>query len=213
MFAALAHLAVRFRWPLLGIWAVLAVTLAPFGASVTSHLKPSGYDDPSSESFRAGRMVLREFGVGDADLVPLYTVPSGSVQDEAPRAAISAALDRVAKDPSVERVLSFYNTGAAPLVSRDGTRTFAVITLRGDDKQKIDAIDHLEPLLTADGVTVQYGGAIPVFKAFTKTAEEDLRRAEMIAFPLTAVLLAVIFGSVVSATLPLALGGTAILLA
>src|SRR5207244_5605294 len=45
---------------------------------------------------------------------------------------------------------------------------------------------------------------------FNKTIEKDLRRAELISFPITALLLLLIFRTAVAAALPLILGGLAI---
>ena len=213
MFAALARFAFRYRWAVLAVYVVLLPVAAFVGSGVFTALKPGGYDDPSTQSFKARQEILRQFGIGSADVVPLYTVRSGAAQDDAAKSAIGTALDHVAKDPSVTRVLSFYNTGAPQFISRDSTRTFAVISLKGDDQAKIDTFHRLEPLLRADGVTTQFGGEIPVFEAFNKTVEMDLRRAEIVAFPVTAVLLVVIFGSLVSASVPLVLGVFAILFA
>ncbi|MGH2602726.1 MAG: MMPL family transporter, partial [Dehalococcoidia bacterium] len=98
-------------------------------------------------------------------------------------------------------------------VSPDNRRTFAVISLRGNEKEKIEALERLERLLRVDGIETQFGGEIPVFEALTETTERDLQRAELIAFPITAVLLVVIFGSVVAAGVPLILGAFAIVFA
>jgi|GEM_PF-76169 len=213
MFFALARFAYRFRWPVLAVYLVLLPPAAIFGSSVFSALQPGGYDDPSTESYKAQQLLQETFGLGSADLVPLYTVSSGSVKDEPAQAAITAALDQAARDPAVERVLSFYNTGAAPLVSPDNRRTFAVLSLRGDDKSKIEALERLEGLLRANSVETSFGGEVPVFRALNHQTESDLQRGEMFAFPITAVLLVIIFGSVVAAGVPLVMGGIAIVFA
>ncbi len=54
------------------------------------------------------------------------------------------------------------------------------------------------------------GGPAQVFRQVSTTVEEDLVRAEMIAFPITLILLVLVFGSLVSAFLPLIVGGIAI---
>src|SRR5207302_1430928 len=54
------------------------------------------------------------------------------------------------------------------------------------------------------------GGAIPVNMAVATTVEADLKRAEAVAFPITAVLLLFFFGSAASASLPLMLGALSI---
>ncbi|MHB8575834.1 MAG: MMPL family transporter [Dehalococcoidia bacterium] len=213
MFAGLARFAFRYRWAVLAVYVILLPLAAVEGSGVFKALKPGGYDDPSTQSFKARQQILAEFGVGAADVVTLYTVRTGTVQDDAAKRTIGSTLDTVAEDPAVVRVLSLYNTGAAQFVSRNGTQTFAVVSLKGDDQAKIDAFHRLEPQLRADGVTTQFGGEIPVFEAFNKTVEQDLRRAEIIAFPVTAILLVVIFGSAVAAGVPLVLGIFAIVFA
>ncbi|MGH2584431.1 MAG: MMPL family transporter, partial [Dehalococcoidia bacterium] len=92
------------------------------------------------------------------------------------------------------------------------TRTFAVISLHGDAAEKEETAERIEPLLTAEGTTVQFGGVVPAGTALTEAVESGLQRAEMIAFPITAALLVLIFGSLVSASLPLILGALAIVL-
>lgn len=213
MFAALARLTVRFRWPVLVFFLLLFPVAGVFGGGVFGALKPGGFDDPTAESTRAHDALLRALGAGRADIIALYTAPSSSVDDEAVRTAITKALDNAAVDPAVERVTSFYNTGASPFVSRDRTRTFAVVTLRGDEEQRAEAAHRVELLLRAEGVPTQFGGFVPFSEDVRTTLEEDLRRAELIAFPITAVLLIVVFGSLVAAGVPLLLGGLAIVLA
>ena len=57
-----------------------------------------------------------------------------------------------------------------------------------------------------DATTVHAGGLAVVNSAITHTIERDLQLAEMIAIPITLVLLVWVFGSVVAALLPLAVG-------
>jgi trehalose monomycolate/heme transporter len=213
MFAALARFSYRRRWPVLIAFLVLFPVASVFGGGVFASLKSGGFDDPTAESIRAEARIASTLGSGNADLIALYTLPGSNAEDPAVRAAITAATDRAAADPAVARVSSFYSTNAPQFVSRDGTRTFAVLSLRGDDDEKEQAAKRIEPLLRADGLGVQFGGFVAVGTAINHAVESDLQRAEMIAFPITAVLLIVIFGSLVSAGVPLLLGGLAILLA
>jgi len=54
-------------------------------------------------------------------------------------------------------------------------------------------------------------GNVPVNKAFNTTLESDLQRAEYISLPVSLILLLLIFGAVVAASLPVAVGLLAIL--
>src|SRR5262249_15852157 len=59
-------------------------------------------------------------------------------------------------------------------------------------------------------ITVRVGGFAEVNRQINHNVEQDLVRAELIAFPITLVLLIVVFGSVVAAGLPLLVGVLAI---
>ena len=76
------------------------------------------------------------------------------------------------------------------------------------DDRVDDWIEENGPRYVRDdgAVAVEPGGSAAVFHEVGTTIEEDLLTAEMIALPITLVLLVVIFGSVVAATLPLAIG-------
>ncbi len=214
MFSGLARFSYRFRWPVLIVGLVLAPIAAFLGGGVFSVLKPGGYDDPSTESYKARQETLEHFGIGRADLVALYSVDEGSIRDQAPADSIRAAVTRGADDDAVLLAVSFFNTNAANFISENGDRTFAVFTLEGDEAERIEATERLEEVLHAEGdVTTEFGGEIPVFEAFNHTVEKDLQRAELIVFPITAIMLLIIFRSLVAAAVPLILGGLGIVMA
>src|SRR5215203_4926386 len=213
MFASLGRISYRHRWPVLIAFLVLLPVAAVIGGGAFAVLSPGGFEDPTAESIRARELLADRLDTGGADLIALYTVAGGSIDDPEVRAAVTAVLAQVAHDPSVERVTSLFNTGAPQFVSADRTRTFAVVSLRGDDAEKERVAERLEPVLAANGASVQFGGSVPAGTAINKAVEGGLTRAELIAFPVTAVLLFFIFGSLVSATVPLVLGALAILLA
>ena len=49
-------------------------------------------------------------------------------------------------------------------------------------------------------------GGIAIFSDLNEASERDLRRAEIITLPLVLIALVVVFGSIVAAGLPLAMG-------
>lgn len=192
-------------------FAVLVPVAALFGAGVLRELQPGGFRDPEAESSIVADMT-RRFVAGD--LVVLYSLQpgnsAGTVDDIEGFAALAEALTRAEADPDVARVVSFVSTGAPWLVSRDRTRTVALVTLKGNDVAKVAAAARLRPAFAAAGFDVQFGGYTPVFQGITSTVEHDLRRAELYALPLTLLLLLLLFRSVVSAAIPVILGGCAI---
>lgn len=205
--AWLARLIVRLRYVVVAVYALIAVVCASFGAGVLAELKPGGFRDPTAESTIAAERA-RHFTSGD--LVVIYRAISGTVDDVEGWAALVPALTRAEEDPSVEKVVSFFTTGAPWLLSKDRTSTVVLITLRGSDLEKVAASQRLLGVLSAEGFALTRGGYAPVFDAITSTVEHDLRRAELWAMPLTLLLLLLLFRSLISAALPVILGGVAV---
>jgi RND superfamily putative drug exporter len=111
----------------------------------------------------------------------------------------------------VESVTSVFNTGNDAMVSFDRSQTFAVISMNGDVDENSEALPSIESALRASSVPVEIGGFVPTFDSVNDQVESDLRRAELLAFPIVAVLLIIVFGSLVASLLPLLIGGLSIL--
>jgi uncharacterized membrane protein YdfJ with MMPL/SSD domain len=96
------------------------------------------------------------------------------------------------------------------MVARDGRSTYVAASFRAmSDGAVRDAAERLESRF--DGVPgVRLGGQAVGFSEVNRTVESDLRRAELIAFPLLFILSLLFFRSLVAALLPLLVGGLAI---
>ena len=105
MFAALGRLSFRFRYVIAIAYAVLVVPLIIVGLPVFERLRAGGFEDPTSESWYVYKTLEREIKVGGADILALYTAPSGTVDDIEAYTAALDAIARVEKDPDRTRVV------------------------------------------------------------------------------------------------------------
>ena len=97
-------------------------------------------------------------------------------------------------------------------MSDDRRATYAVLTLTaGDENERNAAVDRIEAGLRADGLETAVGGGVAINRDINDMVSSDIAKAETISLPILAVLLVVIFGSLAAASLPLAIGGVAIL--
>lgn len=204
---------IRRRGVVIGLYAILAPIALVLSASVLPMLKAGGFEDPGRESWQAFEVIQREFGSGTGDILALYTAETGTVDDVAVMAGIQTVTSRLEDDPGVGTVQSVYNTDATHFVSRDRTRTFLVVDLLGDEHGKTEAFLRLQPDFEVEELTLEFGGLIPTNHSVFETIRRDLTRAEMLAFPLTALVVFLIFGSPASVGILLAAGGCSILFA
>ncbi|HZB47600.1 MAG TPA: MMPL family transporter, partial [Mycobacteriales bacterium] len=210
MFEALGRVAFRRRWWVIAAAVAFLAFAGGWGTGVFGSLTGAGFDDPGSDSYRAAERAAAELGRDDADVVVLYRSPDRTVDDPAFRQAVTGTLAALPADV-VERTTTYYSTGAAGLVSEDRRGTYAVLVLRGDEEQRTEGLEAIEDQLAAPGLETGIGGQVTVGRDIEERIGADIARAEMLSLPVLLVLLVVIFGSVVAAGLPLAIGVLAIL--
>ena len=215
MFTRLGHLAVRRRRTVLAFSIASLVLAAVIGGQVFDRLLSGGFDDPDSESVRAAEYLEDEFGTGAPDLVLLVTAANGDIDDPTVVAEGRAITDEIAAIAGTDDVVSYWSLGSPDaLASQNGDRAMVLLRILGeeDDPDRVDLVGELlETYDTERGpVRVQPAGFEAVFEEVGSTIEGDLARAEAIAIPLTLLLLIVVFGGIVAALLPVAVGAASV---
>ena len=212
MFEAWGHVVYRRRRLVLVIATLGVIFAAVWGTGVFGALQSAGgFNDPGSQSQRATDLATRAFGRDAADVVVLYRSQSLTVHDAAYRAAVTRTLAALPRQ-QVTSAVSYWSTGSAQFASTDGHQTYAVLRLAGaDDAAQIKSFDAIKNKLAAPGLTERAGGQIPTEEAINKQVTADIGRAEGISMPVLLVMLLLIFGGLAAASLPLAIGGIAIL--
>jgi RND superfamily putative drug exporter len=195
----------RRRWVLAG-WALVVLAAVPLAANQTDHLTGGGFDVPGSQSKAVSDALEKDFGnQADGIAVLLRAEPQarpGQLSAAVLRVRRSVAgLDGVALPPATAR-------RAAVELRRGGT---ALLPLRSDrtSDQLIDSASSLrsdlDPGTTANGVTAYLAGQPTIWAGMQELSKEDLAQAETSGFPIVALILLVVFGSLAAAALPLAL--------
>ncbi len=207
MFDLLARLADR-RARRIGLLAIGFFLLAgAAGGSVADRLDPYGADDPATESVQAKNQL------NDAGLrVPgvIVVLDHAPVSSPATRARVARLERELGRRDDVQSVSSFYNTRSTDFVSNDRRSTYISVALTPtDDKEwQESGAEIAEQLEGRPGITV--GGAAVAQQQVNDQVEKDLRRAEMLAFPLLLLLSLIFFRSLVAALLPVMVGLLAI---
>ena len=86
------------------------------------------------------------------------------------------------------------------------------IAIAGDnDTESTRNFKAVREAFYIDGVDVELAGLLPVAYGLNDTMAEDVKRLEMLAIPAVGILLFFVFGGIVAASLPLAIGALAVL--
>ncbi|WP_338676900.1 MMPL family transporter [Streptomyces sp. SCSIO 30461] len=201
--------------PRLSLLLALVVTaLAVFaGSGAADRLSSGGWDDPGSQSSYAAKALDREFPGARPNLLLLVDGRGKGVDDPAVAGEAARLVKRLSAEEGVTGVGSYWQSKSPSLRSQDGREALIAARIEGDEKEAGEVLERIAPgYRGAHGpVEVSIGGPVAVMHDMQTIIQEDLLRAEMIALPVTLVLLVMVFGSAVAAMLPLVIGVVAIL--
>ncbi|KQX78954.1 MMPL family transporter [Streptomyces clavifer] len=201
--------------PRLSLLAALVITaLAVFaGSGVADRMGSGGWEAPDAESTYTTRVLEREFPASQPNLLLLVDSGGASVDDPAVAAEAARLTERLAGERGITGVGSYWQTTSPALRSEDGHEAIVAARIEGDEKTAGDTLDRIAPAYRGvhGPVEVSVGGPVAVRHEMQTIIQEDLLRAELIALPVTLVLLVMVFGSAIAALLPLGVGIVAIL--
>ncbi|AZK98008.1 MULTISPECIES: MMPL family transporter [Streptomyces] len=213
MFERLAELVIR-RSRLILVVAVVALALmGAAGVGAFGKLLGGGFDDPASQSTRAGEVIGEKFG-GETNLVLLVRAPGGRVDAPAARQHGRALVAGLRKEQGLENVISYWDTDHPDLRSGDAREALVLAHVKGDETQQDETAKSIIETWTGDylgALTVRAGGGTAVGDDIGTQVGKDLVLAEAIAVPITLILLLFVFGSAVAALLPLVIGVFAVM--
>jgi uncharacterized membrane protein YdfJ with MMPL/SSD domain len=196
----------RRRWVLLA-WVAIVVLALPLASHQTDHLTGGGFDVPGSQSKAVSDALVRDFGA-DADGIAVLLRAEAGAGHAARAAAVArvrravAGLDQVKLSPAVARRAEgrLASTGTAMLPLRSEQSSDRLIDSASTLREELD------PGTAQGGVTTYLAGQPTIWAGMQELSKHDLAQAEASGFPIVALILLVVFGSLAAAALPLALG-------
>jgi uncharacterized membrane protein YdfJ with MMPL/SSD domain len=201
----------RRRW-VVAAWVLILLLALPFAAKQTEHLTGGGFDVPGSQSMKVSEALQEDFGSqADGIAVVLQAAPEAGAAERAEAVARVrsqvATLDEVTLPPA-----------AAAQARRQLQDSDVVLLPLRSDLSSDELIDPaatlregLDPGEAAGGVTPYLVGQPTIWAGMQEISKEDLAKAESIGFPIVAIILLVVFGSLAAAALPLTLGFVSVL--
>jgi RND superfamily putative drug exporter len=200
IFATLGRLCARKRWWVIGVWAAVLVTFGVFAPKLADELTPGGFEISGSTSEQARITILDRFGADyPTTLTAVVTMNDGVTDVTALNRVAGRVRAALSTDPLVGKV-------SEPLTGRDARRVFLVAGIRAglDDalKESDRVIAAARSAATAD-VRVELTGAPAIFADFDAVNQTDLHRSEVIQVPIVLLILLLVLGSLIAASLPI----------
>jgi uncharacterized membrane protein YdfJ with MMPL/SSD domain len=210
MIDRLSQLAVARTRRVLILAGALFLLAAAFGVPVVSILKSESADfqDPHAQNQQVLRAI--EHDTGQAAYYGVAGLVSSNTDirtDGAAQARAAHVVALLSKQPGFQRALDYPATHLPELLSRDGRQT-VVLAAFATRERSAQAVEHVRPRIT--GSDVRLGGNDVAFNEINKRTSSDLATAEAFAFPILLLLSFWVFRGLIAASLPLLVGGFAI---
>src|SRR5262249_17802751 len=190
--------------------AVAAVT-APLGIQVHDRLNPRGFEVPGSGSEKARALIMRASGADPGNSVLALVRLPAPYGTTGARRALGGVEARLRRDPAVVAVVDAASAHNPAMVGRDRPTTYVLAALRPlDNPRQGDGGKRLLGTFAGDR-RVTLGGNPVANHEISKTIEDDLRRAELLAVPLIVLLSFFLFRGLVASLLAPLAGGITVL--
>ena len=212
MFSAWGAFVYRFRRPTLVIAVLFAIASASLASQVTGALSAGGWTDPDSESAAVTERLTRDFGAGGGAIIAVFRGTGGDhARSEGFQRTIAASLDRLVADDRVDSSIGWAETRDDRFISTDGTSAYVVVRLGITDEAAVDQMPELRALIDypTDPI-LQLTGVAPATQDQAEQSEKELLQAETVSFPFAALILILVFASLVAAGMPLLVAALAI---
>lgn len=210
MFRSLGRFAVRRRWAVIVVWALLCLASVPFAPQVHQVLQPGGFANPNTQGAQGLQLLHQELGATLSSVTLVFSHPDKRATDPDYAAEVNRILTSLASHPKARQIVGLGSTGAGRFISKDGHTTYAGIGLDATTPEAQRLMPELRALLPQTWLQVWITGGPAAYADIELVSQRDLARSEAVSFPLALLSLLVVFGSVVAAGMPVLVGGVAV---
>ena len=209
----LASLQFHGRWLFVLAWIVAAAVAAPLALQANQNLKPGGFTSEQFPSVQAWEVFQSELGVTPISLEIVVQHDQYTAYDDEFIATVTNIITVVEAFPDVTQINSHLTDPAR--VSTDGHTAHISVGIDLALEESVEFVSDLPPFAPEDGFRIIMTGGPSLYRDLGVASAEDLRRGELVALPLAAIVLVLVFGTLAAAIMPVVTGaiGTGIGLA
>ena len=188
------------------VWGLLTLVSLALTPSLDKALQETGVVDETGVAYLTQQLLQQELKLDPNALTLVFQRFQNSAADTA-QSEIEQTINSVRSLPVVSTVVSVDEH--PEYQSSDGQTQYSVIQLRVKEHGLVPALDQIEQVLSqhpSQQVRTFLTGKPAIEREVQRIAKADLGRVELWILPVMLVVLVVVFGSIVAATMPIAMG-------
>lgn len=199
------------RIAIISLWVVLLLACIPFIPHIMTSFKTTGFVDEKSKSVMADKYLERELGVGRNRILISYSHDTLVASNASFINQIKKSLSHLKKFPIKHNII--YPDNFNKQISKDKHTAFVVVSFKKSAPLTQQELAQFKALIKPPSTLDMKFGGEPIFiDDINKQTQKDLYKADMVAAPVSVVIMILIFGTLVAAFVPIILGGSCALL-
>ncbi len=211
----------KWRWPIIAAWMVIAVVAAFRAGGTVGKLELSGGASEVTEARLADSLLSSRFPKPLNEFLAV-TARGPASMSEGPGGDLVDALVAVSeRNPAVTGTISWHSSRDSAFISADGRISFFLVALDSGGPRAAAAVTQLRAaydsvlrrIADRDAYQVKVTGRTALDIDIREVSADDAARNERMLIPVTLAILVLAFGALVAAALPIVVGVTAIAVA
>ncbi len=198
----------RHRYLVVVVWGIALLAMLPVAPRAQERLLSGGFSNEDFPSAQASKLLNERF---DRDPISLLFIVGHEryrpYSPEFDRETLRL-IEQIESDPNVSHVRSYLTEPG--MLSDDGELGLIDVGLDLAIEDSLVVLDEVSGRIDQIDLDVVMTGAPPLYRDIVIASGEDFRRGELVAFPLAVVTLLIVFGTIVAAVMPAAVGGVAV---
>lgn len=211
MFARLAQFITRYPVQVILIWGVLVLLAIPAARLAPQNLAANASDVKNSEAQKVTQIYTEQFAQQSVDRTVLVSESTLPENDPRFRQVYNQLIAKIERLEGVIRLSRYDAPSPLQQQSQDGKITATWLDTRLENGEAvIESLRREAKAAQTPEIRFYVTGATAVTKDFLHLLEADVKRSELMALPLTGLVLLLAFGALVATGLPLMVGVVAI---
>jgi len=212
-FERLGHFVFRHRKAVMLASLIIIIASGVAATMASSVLSHGAFMSTSGEAVEGYEILEQELGIRSNFLVVVFSSETLRADDPQLMDEMDLALADLHGIEKLDPPITYRSSGNTQLISNDGHSTYAIIGINGGSYTAAEMVSVVrEELRPQPNLTIFVTGQPALAHDAEAVAMDDMKTAEMYTFPVVAIVLIIVFGGLVAAGLPLAMGGASIVL-
>jgi len=209
MLNALGALVVRRKYIVVAVWAVIILAALPFAPRAQEFLKPGGFSNESFPSVKARKVLQERLELSTLSIDFVFSHPEWQPFDARFSDAVLKAVGDLDKYGEISYVVTHLDDPQRASSTSNTVHVTAGLTI--ELEESLDFLKTVTADVDPGPLDLIITGAPALYRDISLASQEDLRRGESVAFPIATFTLLLVFGTLIAAILPAAVGGGGVL--